>query len=176
MQYRSSVAGALALSLLFPPAPSVSWTSYEAQLLGQVYGILAALVIGEFGGRTVASENTILGQRICRLRDYDDLRKAAKDNKTLIAFRRECDLVESRSDKSHVHSTVYLPTGYCEKLKNAFEAMLAKTYAQPEGPLDIEHNEMRYKIMAHNLDMIRRAKLRATCDQDGALVVSAPKR
>jgi hypothetical protein len=174
------VATMLALATLCGLSPARAATPYQAQLAGRVYAILTTLIIGEFGGRTRANTDGTLDKRICQPSDYDDLREAAKDDATLIAFRRRCDLVETKIDSAHVHSIAYPPSGYCETLKKAFEMVLAvHVYAVPSTSRDwliLEYKGLRLEMGAPDREMIRRAQLQATCQDDGALRVSGLRK
>ena len=103
------VAAMLTLVTLPTSLPACAGTPYEAQLGGRVYAVLTTLIIGEFGGRTSANTDATLNKRTCQPSDYDNLRKATKDNTTLITFRRRCDLVGTKVDDTHVHSIAHLP-------------------------------------------------------------------
>jgi hypothetical protein len=176
----SFIATALAWAMLCAPPPVRAATPYQAQLGGRVNEILSTLIIGEFGGRTRANTDATLNKRICQPRDYDDLREAAKDNATLIAFHKRCRLIEFRYDETHVYSTAYLPSGHCQTLKASFEAMLAAhVYAVPSTSKDwliFEYKGLRLEMGAADREMIRRAQLQATCRDDGSLRISAPRR
>jgi hypothetical protein len=142
---------------------------------------LTTLIIGEFGGRTRANnDDGALKRRICQPGDYDDLREAAKDNATLIAFHRRCRLIEWKSDSTHIYDIAYLPSGYCERLKTAFDAMLAvHVYSVPSTSRDwlsFEYKGLRLEMGAGDRELIRRAGLVATCQSDGSLQVSAPRK
>jgi hypothetical protein len=110
--------------------------------------------------------------------DYDDLRAAANDRAAFDAFRRRCKLVEGKLDGTHVHSTAYLPPGYCERLKAAFEKVLAeRIYAEPASPtpdMIIEYKGSQFRTTGRQL--ARGARMEATCQDDGALRVSAPRK
>jgi hypothetical protein len=172
------VVALLAITALLTPVRACAATPYEAQLGGLIHSLLNAFIIGEFGGRTVANPH-FNPRPICKPEDYDDLREAAKDNATLIAFHQRCRLIESTMDGTHVHAVAYLPPGHCEAIKNAFETMLAKqVHAVPYVPgsphdLTIEFKEIR---LSSNREFIRRAELTVTCQPDSSIRVSAPQK
>ncbi len=144
----------------------------KAQVGGLIHSLLSAFVIGEFGGRTRA--NPHFNQRpICKPGDYEDLREAAKDDATLIAFHQRCRLIESAMDDTHVHGIAYLPPGYCGSLKNAFETVLVEVASGNQNASIIKHKEMHLDF---NRTFARSAELKATCQADGSLRISAPKR
>ena len=155
-------------------------TPYEAQLSGRVHAILTTLIIGEFGGKTRANTEATINQRLCEPGDYELLKEAAQDDAALIAFRRRCSLVATRTDDTYVYSIAHPPSGYCEILKKAFEAVLAdKVYCVPSASRDwvvVEHRALRLQIGVAHREMLRRAQLQATCKDDGILLVSAPRK
>jgi len=173
------VTAMLALAMLCTASLARAATPYEAQLGGRVYAILSTLIIGEFGGRTRANNDSdALKRRICQPSDYDELREAAKDNATMIAFHRRCRLVEGKIDSTHFHHISYLPVGYCETLKSAFEAMLAAhVYPVPIDSRDgliFVYKGLRLALGTGDRELLRGAGLEAKCRDDGALQVSAP--
>jgi hypothetical protein len=162
------------------PTPTRAATPYEAQLAGRIYSILFTMIVGEFGGRTRANTDGTLNKRVCEPGDYDDLREAAKDNTTLIAFHYRCDIVGTSGDSTHVHVIAHPPRGYCEKLKESFETLLAvHVYAVPIGSPDrftVESKALRLELGAVARELLRGAQLAVTCTDDGRLRVSAPRR
>jgi hypothetical protein len=106
----------LVLAMLCTASPARAATPYEAQLGGRVYAILSTLIIGEFGGQTRENNDEhALKRPICQPSDFDDLREAARDNATLLAFRRRCRLVEGKIDSAHIHHIAYLPGGIAKR-------------------------------------------------------------
>jgi hypothetical protein len=85
---------------------------------------------------------------------------------------------EGKIDETHVHSRAYLPQGYCEKLKAALERVLAeRIYAEPASPTRepiFEYNGSRFESSDRGL--ARGAGLEVTCQDDGALRMSAPRK
>ena len=77
-------------------------------------------------------------------------------------------------DETHVHSTAYLPEGYCERLKTAFEeALVERVYTAPPSltrNLVIEYKGSRFE--STSLELARGARMEATCQDDGALRVT----
>lgn len=165
-----------ATMLVLPPVRAA--TPYEAQIGGFMTATLQTLITGEFAGRSPSNADAALDRPICRPSDYDDLRAAANDRAAFDAFRRRCKLVEGKLDGTHVHSTAYLPPGYCERLKAAFEKVLAeRIYAEPASPtpdMIIEYKGSQFRTTGRQL--ARGARMEATCQDDGALRVSAPRK
>ena len=153
---------------------------YESQLGGRIHAILTTLIIGEFGGKTRANRDATLKKRLCEPLDYDRLKEAARDNAELIAFRRTCALVTFRIDDTHIHAIAHPPGGYCEPLKRAFETALSvQIYSVPSSSRNwaiIEHKALRLEIGVADREMLRRAQLQATCQEDGILRVTAPRK
>jgi hypothetical protein len=169
-----------ALLALGAPQIAHAATPYEAQLAGRIYSILFTMIVGEFGGRTDANTDGTLDKRLCEPRDYDDLREAAKDDATLIAFHYRCDIVGSRGDSTHVHLVAHPPRGHCEKLKESFETLLAvHVYPVPLGSRDtftVESKALRREFGSGERELFRGARLAVTCSDDGMLRVSAPRK
>jgi hypothetical protein len=178
---RSLIAGLLAGAMLWVSSPAHAARPYEAVIGGVMSAILQTLITGEFAGRSPSNADAALNRPICKPEDYDDLRAAANDRVAFDAFRRRCKLVEGTKDDTHVHSTAYLPNGYCELLKAAFETILAEhIHHDPMEPtyltreLIIEYKGSRYASTDRQL--ARWAQLKATCLDDGALRISAPRK
>jgi hypothetical protein len=154
-------------------------TSYEAQIGGFIHSAIQTFITGEFAGRRPSQADAALNRPVCKPADYDDLRAAASDQAAFDAFRRRCKFVEVTKDDTDVHGTAYLPRGYCEILKSAFEAMLAeRVYADANDvrsdELAFEYKGSRYS--ATRLRLARGARLKTTCLDDGSLRVSAPRK
>jgi hypothetical protein len=172
------------LALLLSAAPCLSrmafagGTSYEAQIGGFIYATLRTLITGEFAGRRPSNADAKLDRPVCRPDDYRDLRAAADDQFAFDAFHRRCQLVEHKTDNTHVHETAYLPLGYCETLKAALETMLAeRVYAERLRSSDIvmiEYKGSRFE--GSGLRLARGARLQAKCQDDGSLRISAPRK
>ena len=171
----SVVAGALALAVLCAPLLARAATPYEAQIGGFMYAALQALIIGEFAGRSPSQADAPLDRPICKPSDYDDLHAAANDMAAFDAFRRRCHLVETTIDSQYVYSTAYLPAGYCETLKQAFDRMLAEQVYTPRSDAGdwviFEYKGSRYAATRRALAY--GARLQTTCQGDGSLRVSA---
>ena len=171
-----AVLVALAASLVPPPAHA--GTPYEAQIGGFMTATLQTLITGEFAGRSPSNADAALHRPVCRPGDYEDLRAAANDRGAFDAFHRRCKLVEGTIDGTHVHSTAHLPQGYCERLKSAFEKALAEqVYAEPASPTPdviIEYKGSRFRTTKRQL--ARGAGMKVTCQDDGAIRVSAPRK
>ena len=179
--WKVGIAGAwIAAAALCAVSSTRAATPYEAQLSGRVYAVLTTLIIGEFGGKTRASTDSTVNKRLCEPADYEILKEAAQDNVTMIAFHRRCALVATKVDDTHVHSIAHPPTGYCEIFKRAFEMVLAdKVYSVPNASRDwmiVEHKALRLHVGVADREMLRRAQLRAACQDDGVLLVSAPRK
>ncbi len=163
--------------ILLSPA-SRAGTPYEAQIGGFITASLSALITGEFAGRSPSNEYALPTRRACKPSDYDDLRAAANDPAAFDAFRKRCKLVEGLVDAVHVHGTAYLPPGYCETLKAAFDRMLVEqVYSVPPEAgrmLIFEYKGSRYG--GSRRDLARVAKLQSSCREDGSLRVSAPRK
>jgi hypothetical protein len=172
------VVALVALAIPLVPLPVRAATPYEAQIGGFMTATLQTLITGEFAGRSPSNADAALSRPICRPSDYDDLRAAASDRAAFDAFRRRCRLVEEKIDETHVHSTAYLPPGYCERLKTAFEKVLAeRIYAEPASPtpdLIIEYKGSRFQTTSRQL--ARGARMEVTCQDDGAIRVIAPRK
>jgi len=173
---------ALVSALLAHGAPQAACaaTPYEAQLAGHLYSILFTMIVGEFGGRTGANTDGTLNKRLCEPSDYDDLQEAAKDDAKLIAFHYRCGIVVSRGDSTHVHIVAHPPRGYCEKLKESFETLLAvHVYPVPVGSRDtftVESKALRLELGGFQRELLRGAQLAVTCTDNGTLRISAPRR
>jgi hypothetical protein len=172
------VVAMLTPATLCTSPPVRAATPYEAQIGGFMTATLQTLITGEFAGRSPSNADAALNRPICKPSDYDDLRAAANDRAAFDAFRRRCKLVEGTIDATHVHSTAYLPHGYCETLKTAFETVLAeRIYAESGNPtreLIIEYKGSRSESTDRLL--ARGAQLRTTCRDDGSLRISAPRK
>jgi hypothetical protein len=160
------------------PPRALAGTPYEAQIGGFMAAVLSVIITGEFAGRNPSQADARPTRPICKPSDYDHLRAAANDTAALDAFRRRCKLTEGTVDDTHVYSTAYLPAGYCEALKAAFEKVLAEqVYAVPIGsPGDdviFEYKGSRYAGTSRRL--ARGARLQLVCRADGALRISAPR-
>jgi hypothetical protein len=174
----------MTLAVSYAPHQAHAGTPYESQLAGRIYAVLTTIIIGEFGGRTRANTDATLHKRICQPADYNALREAAKDNASLIAFHRQCDLIETKVDRTdsrnvRIDSIAYLPSGYCEPLKAAFELVLAENvHAVPRGsvrPLIVRHKDLSSENISINRELLRSAKILASCRSDGSLYVSATR-
>jgi hypothetical protein len=178
VRFRSCNIFMLAALAVATLSPVHAARPYEAQIGGFMTAALQTLITGEFAGRSPSNADAALDRPICRPSDYDDLRAAANDRDAFDAFRRRCKLVEGKIDGTHVHSTAYLPRGYCEGLKAAFEKALAeRVYAEQASPtpdLIIEYKGSRLRTTRRQL--ARGAGMDVTCQDDGALRVSAPRR
>jgi hypothetical protein len=168
----------LLLALVSAPLPTLAGTPYEAQIGGFLTAALQTLITGEFAGRSPSNADAQPQRPICKPSDYDDLRAAANDRAAFDAFRRRCHLVETKVDSTHVHGTVYLPSGYCEALKNVFDKMMAtEVYAAAEEKGEwvvFEHKGSRYEATRRTL--ARRAQIKSSCQADGSLRISAPRK
>jgi hypothetical protein len=132
-------------------------------------------ITGEFAGRSPSNADAPPRRPVCKPIDYDTLRRA-KDQSSLDALRRHCTFVEERIDERYIHSVVYLPSGYCEPLKAAFEGVVRALEAPPETgsrKFVVEYKGARFETTKRQL--ARRAQLRAMCQTDGALRVRAPR-
>ena len=167
----------VALAMLSGSSAPLAKTPYEAQIGGFMAAALQALIMGEFAGRKPSQVDAAPWRRACRPADYEDLRASATDTAAFDAFHRECKLVETKVDATHVHAVAYLPRGYCKTLKNVFEAVLAeKVYGAPRGAsewLVIEYKGSRYG--GSDLTLARGAQLKTACQRDGSLRISAPR-
>jgi len=172
------ITALLALAMLCASLPVRAAGPYEAQIGGFMTATLQTLITGEFAGRSPSNADAALNRPICKPSDYDDLKAAANDRAAFDAFRQRCKLVEGTTDGTHVHSTAYLPPGYCETLKTAFETVLTeRVYAAPTNPtrmLIIEYKGSRYE--STNRQLARGAQLQAICQDDDSLRVSAPRK
>jgi hypothetical protein len=173
------VASALILLMVFlSPSPAGAATPYEAQIGGFITASLSVLITGEFAGRSPSNADALASRRACKPSDYDDLRAAANDRVAFDAFRKRCRLVEGLVDATHTHGTAYLPRGYCEALKAAFDRMLVEQiYSVPADAGDLvifEYKGSRYE--GSRRDLARGAKLESSCRDDGSLRVSAPRK
>ena len=154
-------------------------TSYESQLVGFMSSALQTLAKGEFAGRGPSQVDASPTRPICRPSDFHDLRAAASDQAAFDELRRRCRLIETKGDDTHVHAVMYLPTGYCETLKNAFDAMLVdQVYGPPRNahPDDVRFEYKGSLFHASRRALARGARLESKCAADGALRVSAPRK
>src|SRR4029450_11281766 len=135
--------------------PAFAARPYEAQVAGFVAVVLRTLITGEFAGRKPSQVDADLHRPVCRPGDYYDLRAAANDRDAFDALHRRCDFVEARVDATHLHSIAYLPNGYCEILKEAFQTMLAQeVYSVPSGAragLVLDYKGSRLEIGGGNI-------------------------
>lgn len=168
----------LYLAALLAPQSAQTGTSYEAQIAGFMAAALQALITGEFAGRKPSQVDAELHRPVCRPSDYDDLRAAATDAAAFDAIRRRCKFTEGKIDATEVYNIAYLPPGYCETLKTAFERVLVdQVYDAPPDSGDlvvIEYKGSRY--LGSGRGLARRARLHATCESDGSLRVSASRK
>jgi hypothetical protein len=166
------------LSALKNPQPSFAATPYEAQIGGFVAAALNALITGEFAGRRPSQVEAHFDRAACGPADFADLRAAANDTATFDAIRRRCKFTEAKIDATHVHIIAYLPSGYCETLKAAFEAVLAdQVYGAPRDTTDlvaIDYKGTYY--LGSGRALARGAQLEARCQEEGSLRVSAPRK
>ena len=174
---RNIVAALLIFVLLSPPLARAA-TPYEAQIGGFITASLWVLITGEFAGRRPSNADALATRRACKPSDYDDLRAAANDSVAFDAFHQRCKLVEGLVDATHIHGTAYLPPGYCETLKAAFDRMLVEQiYSAPADAGDLvvfEYKGSSYRATRRAL--ARGAKLQSSCRDDGSLRVSAPRK
>ena len=175
---RVRIAFLAALTVFGLLVPATAATPYEYKLAGFMSAALQAIITGEFAGRRPSNADAVFDRRICGPRDYDVLRAAANDTAAFDAFHRSCSLVEAKLDETHVHASAYLPGGYCEMLKIAFEAALAeRVHAIPrdvpgDGVL-IEYKGSRF--LGTGRSLARDGQLQAMCQPDGSLRISAPR-
>jgi hypothetical protein len=184
-----AVATLITATTLCASPRSFAGTPEEAQLGGLIYAVLSQFIIAEFGGHretpdtswsrallgdTVApSNNPPFNRRpICGPADYDDLREAAKGNTAPIDIRARCRLIETKTERLHVHGFAYLPAGQCEPLKTAINTILAERVhgAPKEQPL--ANYIVEYKgssIIDVNWYFARSSQLMATCQDDGSI-------
>lgn len=175
---RQAVA-ALALASVLWSTPGSGGTSYESQIGGFIAASLGTLITGEYAGRRPSQVMAPLHRPACKPADFEDLRRAATDKVAFDAIAKRCKLTASTYDDKDVHVTAYLPPGDCEKLKDAFERMLAEhVYASPRPGAHPEDVTFEYKgsfYSGSRRTLARYARLRATCHPDGSLRVSAPR-
>jgi hypothetical protein len=151
---------------------------YSAQIGGFITATLETLITGEFAGRSPSNADAMLRRPVCKANDYDDLRRVS-DQAALDALRRRCKFVEGRVDQDYVHKAAYLPAGYCDVLKDAFERLLREFEDQELDPdfrgiFVFEYKGSRFRSSTPRL--ARQAQLTATCQPDGSLRISAPRK
>lgn len=154
-------------------------TSYEAKIGGFIHASLQTIIVGEFAGRRISQVDAPLQRPVCRPDDYADLRATANDPEAFDAFHRRCKFVEVKVDETHVVGTAFLPSGYCETLKRAYDNMLAeRVYAVTDEPqkwsVEFEYKGSRYYSTSGPL--ARGAQLQTKCNDDGSLSISAPRK
>ena len=170
----------LALAGQLAPSPVLAGgRPYESKIGGFMYAAMEALITGEFAGRRPSQVDASLTRPVCRGSDYDDLRAAAHDRVAFDELRRRCQWVETINDSTHVHATAYLPPGYCGILKSAFDAMLLDhIYGPPRHPnreeVMFEYKGSHYSATVRTL--ASGARIESSCEADGALRVSAPRK
>lgn len=171
----AEMAGLLTLLSVSVSPPAIAGTPREAQLLGRINAILTTYIVGEFGGRSVSDGR----KPACKPADFEKLRDAAKTEKSLMAFHRQCDVVQTFVSSSLVFSTAYVPTESCDKLKRAIETMLHAQIYSGSGAsygLIIEYEGIRHVLGDHGKQVIRDAAMQLTCEQAGALRATASPR
>ena len=177
---RNSRIGLSVLAIMLLPSPALAGTSYESKIGGFISTTLQTFIAGEFAGRRPSQADIAgLNRPVCKPADYDDLRAAANDQAALDAFHRKCKFVEVKRDDTHVHGTAFVPRGYCEILKNAFEAMLAERVFADANDVRSDELAFEYKgsrYSATRLRLAHGARLKPMCLDDGSLRVSAPRK
>ena len=171
-------AAMLALSSIWATPAARAGTPYEAQIGGFMSASLQTIITGEFAGRSPSNADAIATRRICLPGDYDDLRASAHDRAAFDAFHKRCDLVEFTVDASQVHAVAYLPSGSCETLKKVWDAMMVDhIHAVPPGAgpwVIFEYKGSRYEATQRHL--ARGAQLRSSCQADGSLRITGPRK
>jgi hypothetical protein len=154
-------------------------TSYDYQVGGFIAATLYTLIEGEFVGRKISNDYPTPPQRpVCKPADYLHLRDIANDSSKLSEFNKRCKLIEVRMDGTLAHGIAYLPKGYCEGLKTAFEDILEReVFSVPyEGNDTITYEYKGARYSATRRRLARSARLQAVCQDDGALRISAPRK
>jgi hypothetical protein len=173
-----SVLAAFALaSACMVQQKAFSKTPYETQLAGVIYAIVQTLVTGEFAGRSRSHVDAPPKRRICKPDDFVALTRSALDDAAMDDFRRLCRPVESSLDATHAISIAYLPKGYCGSIKKAFETILEEQVfgAAIRGDiLVVEYKGARFE--GSGRDLLKQASLQATCEPDGSLRITGPRR
>ena len=154
-------------------------TPRGSQIAGFIWATLETIIIGEFAGRRPSQADALPSRPVCRPDDYTDLRAAANDTALLDALPRRCKFVDVKVNDTHVVGTAYLPAGYCETLKRAYDNMLAeRVYAVTDDSqkhwVEFEYKGSRY--LANNGALVRGARLQTSCNDDGSLSISAPRK
>jgi hypothetical protein len=140
-------------------------TSYEAKISGFVHSTLQTIITGEFAGRRPSQAEAPPQRPVCRPNDYDDLRAAANNTAAFDALHRRCKFVEVKINETHVVGTAFLPSGYCETLKRAYDDMLARhVYAVTDEPQKWSV-EFEYKGSRYLFDERAVGERRATADE-----------
>jgi hypothetical protein len=161
--------GSLQVSATAPtPHPSAS-ASFVGQAGLVVGSVIRTAITGEFDGRSSARGDYI-NRRVCQPDDYEALKVAVKDYATLLAFAARCKFIEfivDRSDGRNVQmeGIAYLPLGYCDTLKLAFERVLAESVeATAHG------SRVGKRYLLESADFV------TSCQKDGSLHVSAKRK
>jgi hypothetical protein len=154
-------------------------TPRGTQIGGFIHSSLQTIITGEFAGRRPSQADALPSRAVCRPDDYTDLRAAANDTALLDALRRRCKFVDVKVNDTHVVGTAYLPAGYCETLKRAYDNMLAeRVYAVTDDSqkhwVEFEYKGSRY--LANDGALVRGAQLQTKCNDDGSLSISAPRK
>jgi len=162
--------GSLHVSATAPtPHPSAS-ASFEGQAGRVVGSVIWTAINGEFGGWSPSRSGDHTNRRICLPDDYEALKVAVKDYATLLAFNARCKLIEFIVDQSdarnvRMESIAYLPLGYCNTLRVAFERVLAESV---EATARGSRGANRY--------LLDSADFVTSCQKDGSLHVSAKRK
>jgi hypothetical protein len=174
------LAAILATLTLCVPGVGVAATPYEQQIAGFITAVLETLITGEFAGRRPSQADAVLDRRPCTPADYDDLRAAADNTAAFDRFHQRCRLTEAKRAGDRVHVFAYLPAGYCETLKAAFEKTLEERVYKnpPEDQLVKDWVSIEYKGSKYGGTrrlVARGGKIRASCEFGGVLRISGSR-
>jgi hypothetical protein len=162
----------------------------DRAVIGALYSTLQTFVTGEFARRRPSEAITPANRSVCRPNDYADLVVAASNTAAFDEFHRRCRLVEITRTDTHVIATAYLPSRYCDQLKDAYDRMLAEhVFAMKadvkENPamkeelketwLEFEYKGSRY-FSSDGAARLRSAQLQTICNDDGSLSISAARK
>ena len=175
------------------PIPANNATAgppYEFLLAGAVNGILRTIILGEFTETRRPSHTPKPEMPDCRPADFERLKAAAGSMEAIRTILEYCKLVESKIGRRQIESTVFLPKGYCETIKEVFEAILLTfrsvnrtpptavnglsfSESKLRGHLEFTYKNVHQYVSFHKL--LASLDIRSTCASDGSLHVVTPR-
>jgi len=163
--------------LTIPSTANALGTSYEGKIKGFIHAILKTFISGEFAGRRSPNVVAMRVLPTCKPSDYERLLSERNDPAALDRFYLSCTVVEFDVDDTHIRAVSYLPSGYCDVLKSAFEAFLKEILYSSHHRDDLIRYEYKGAHYAGSRgSLARRAQLTASCHGDGSLQISAVRK